>query len=223
MYVISDSPNPSRMVCFGASGTCVQVMLDLVHQAQGAPRFSGYVADRFGSRVHADGHPVSSLEEVAEWGDVGIVVPIHDPRDRRSVFTRIRKLGIPILGSRGLPHLSHPAAALGEGVIVSSTTRVGFATTIGNASLALGDLIAHDVTVGEYCTFAAGSIVLGHVNIGDDVFVGAGAIIKNGTSSRPLNIGTGAVIGVGAVVDRDVPPGAVVISPRARPLREALS
>lgn len=127
------------------------------------------------------------------------------------------------MGSQGLPHLSHPAAELGEGVIVSSTTRVGFATSIGTGGLALGDLIAHDVTVGEYCTFAAGSIVLGHVDIGDDVFVGAGAIIKNGTSTRPLTVGTGAVVGVGAVVDRDVPPGAVVMSPRARPLRAALS
>lgn len=211
------------MVCFGASGTSVQVMLDLVYQARGEAEFSGYVADDFGSQVHADGNPVLLLEEVAEWGDVGIVVPIHDPQDRRGVYARIRELGIPIMGSQGLPHLSHPAAELGEGVIVSSTTRVGFATSIGTGGLALGDLIAHDVTVGEYCTFAAGSIVLGHVDIGDDVFVGAGAIIKNGTSTRPLTVGTGAVVGVGAVVDRDVPPGAVVMSPRARPLREALS
>lgn len=55
------------MACFGASGTCVQVMLDLVYQARGEVEFSGYVADDFGSRVHADGNPVLLLEEVAEW------------------------------------------------------------------------------------------------------------------------------------------------------------
>ena len=211
------------MVCFGASGTCVQVMLDLVFQARGALEFSGYVADDFGNRIHADGNPVFPLEEVAGWNDVGIVVPIHDPQGRRGVYARIRELEIPILGSPGLPHLAHPGAELGEGVIVGSTTRLGFTTKIGAGSLALADLVAHDVTVGEFCTLAMHSVVLGHVEIGDGVFIGAGAMIKNGTARRPLTIGAGAVIGVGAVVDRDVPPGAVVISPRARPLREALS
>jgi acetyltransferase-like isoleucine patch superfamily enzyme len=50
--------------------------------------------------------------------------------------------------------------------------------------------------------------------LGNDVWVGAGAIIKGGVS-----IGDGAIIGAGAVVTRDVPPYAVVAGIPARVLR----
>lgn len=208
------------MVCFGAGGTAVQVMLDLVYQAAGESLFAGYVADNFEGRMHADGNPVHSLEEVAEWDDVGIIVPLHEPGARRGVYNRIHALGIPILGFRGLPHLSHPAAELGEGVLASTTTHIGFSTVIGRGVLALSDLVAHDVTVGEFTTLAMHSIVLGHVEIGKDVFIGAGAVIRNGTRDRPLRIGDGAVVGAGAVVHRDVPAGEIVVSQGARPLAE---
>jgi acetyltransferase-like isoleucine patch superfamily enzyme len=49
------------------------------------------------------------------------------------------------------------------------------------------------------------------VSIGDDVFVGARAVILKG-----VHIGNGAVIGAGAVVTRDVPAYAVVAGNPAR-------
>lgn len=208
------------MACFGTSGTCVQTTLDLVFQAQGASTFTAYVADDDPRDHHEDGTPIVGLDELAQWDDIGVFVPIHDPAGRRSVYDRLTAAGVPILGAEGLPHLSHPSARLGEGVIASCTTRIGFATRIGRGSLAIGDLVAHDVVVGEFTTLAASSVVLGHVEIGDDVFVGAGAIIKNGTARRPITIGDGAIIGVGAVVDRDVAAGETVISPRAVSIAE---
>ena len=51
--------------------------------------------------------------------------------------------------------------------------------------------------------------VPGPVTIGDDVWIGAGAIILPGVS-----IGKAAVIGAGAVVTRDVPPGIIVVNRR---------
>lgn len=52
------------------------------------------------------------------------------------------------------------------------------------------------------------------VVIGDDVRIGAGAIILSG-----VTVGPGAVIGAGAVVDRDVPGGMVVVGNPAMPVR----
>ncbi|WP_347266469.1 sugar O-acetyltransferase [Paracoccus sp. (in: a-proteobacteria)] len=51
------------------------------------------------------------------------------------------------------------------------------------------------------------------ISIGDDVWVGGGAIVLPGVS-----VGSGAIIGAGAVVTRDVTPGATVAGSPARPL-----
>ena len=52
---------------------------------------------------------------------------------------------------------------------------------------------------------------MGHVIIGRGVTIAPNAVIGNGTRDRPLRIGDWAVIGIGAVVVRDVEPGARMI------------
>ena len=52
------------------------------------------------------------------------------------------------------------------------------------------------------------------VNLGHDVWIGHGAIVLPG-----LSIGTGAAIGAGTVVTKDVPPFAVVVGNPGRVLR----
>jgi acetyltransferase-like isoleucine patch superfamily enzyme len=58
------------------------------------------------------------------------------------------------------------------------------------------------------------SVTRGGVSIGNDVWVGARAIILSG-----VTVGDGAVIGAGAVVTRSVPPYAIVAGNPARLLR----
>lgn len=51
------------------------------------------------------------------------------------------------------------------------------------------------------------------ITLGDDVWIGGGAIVLPGVS-----VGAGAIIGAGAVVTRDVAPGATVAGNPARPI-----
>lgn len=57
-----------------------------------------------------------------------------------------------------------------------------------------------------------------HVDIGDDVWIGHGAIVLPGR-----NIGTGAVVAAGAIVTRDVPAYTIVAGNPARPIRRRFS
>jgi UDP-3-O-[3-hydroxymyristoyl] glucosamine N-acyltransferase len=220
MHLADGAPIPPRMACFGTSGTCDQVALDLAFQARGLSTLSAYVSDADPRSHHDDGLPIVTLEQLAGWGDVGVFVPIHDPAGRRAVFARIVAAGLPLIGARGLPHLVHPSAELDEGAIVTCTTRLGSRTHLGRGTVVLSDIVAHDSSVGEFSTLAVNSVVLGHVQIGRDVFIGAGAVIKNGTAAKPLRIGDGATVGIGAVVDRHVAPGETVVSPRAVSIAE---
>jgi len=54
--------------------------------------------------------------------------------------------------------------------------------------------------------------------IGNDVWIGAGAIVRDGVS-----IGDGAIVGAGAVVTKDIPPYAVVGGNPARIIRYRFS
>ena len=100
----------------------------------------------------------------------------------------------------------------------SSGATIGAGTVCLPESL---DGIAPDlITIGRGCIVAPAAMILTHdasllvhigkylvrpVTIGNDVFIGYGAIVMPG-----VTIGDGAVIGAGAVVTGDVPSGVVV-------------
>ncbi|UOQ60066.1 hypothetical protein MUN76_13635 [Leucobacter rhizosphaerae] len=219
MIFSSSGRPPRRMLCYGASGTGSQIALDLRYQGGSEIAFLGYVDDvQDPRRTIEPEFPIYSFEELRELDDVGVFVSVHDPAGRARVCERLKAHGIPLLGARGVPHLAHPNAEVGEGSVVGSTTRLGLSTRLGLGVLALGDLVAHDVEVGDFATLAIGSVVLGHVRIGAGAFIGARAVIGNGSLDRPVLIGDGARVGPGAVVHGNVPPGETVIGPQAMPI-----
>lgn len=92
---------------------------------------------------------------------------------------------------------------------IVSSTRIG-ARTFLMAHVHVG----HDCQIGADCELAAGTILAGHVELGDRVKIGVGSCV------RPfVKIGDGARIGAGAAVVCDVPPGEVWAGVPARPLR----
>ena len=54
--------------------------------------------------------------------------------------------------------------------------------------------------------------------IEDHVFIGAGAVIRQGVPGNPVVIGRNACIGMGAVVLSDVAPNSTVVGVPAKPL-----
>lgn len=112
-----------------------------------------------------------------------------------------------------------PSAHLGSGAIVCDFAVVNNSTVIGNHFLAnVYAQVSHDCRLGDYVTFSPKASCNGWVRIEDEVFVGAGAVIRNGSHARRLCVGAGATIGMGAVVIKDVPAGATAIGTTLRPV-----
>jgi sugar O-acyltransferase (sialic acid O-acetyltransferase NeuD family) len=107
---------------------------------------------------------------------------------------------------------------VGEGAVLQPFVMLTADVQIGLSFHAnIYSYVAHDCVIGDFVTFAPSVQCNGNVRIEDHAYIGTGAILKQGTPEKPLVIGAGAVVGMGAVVTKDVPPGATVIGNPAKP------
>jgi len=116
------------------------------------------------------------------------------------------------------------SSKIGRGAILCDYTVITENARIGEFFHAnIYSYVAHDSVIGNYVTFAPRVSCNGNVHIHDNVYVGTGAVLKQGTSENPLVIGEGAVVGMGAVVTKNVPANTVVVGNPAKPLKKLSS
>jgi len=106
-------------------------------------------------------------------------------------------------------------AALSPFVSITSNIKIGKCFHAN-----LYSYVEHDCVIGDFVTFAPSVKCNGNIHIHDHAYIGAGAILKQGTPGKPLIIGKGAVVGMGAVVTKDVPAGVTVVGNPARILEK---
>ena len=120
-----------------------------------------------------------------------------------------------------------PFAHIRGGSVLAKSVHVGTSTELKNAQVGEGSKLGHfsyvgdaklgrDVNVGAGCVFANYDGKNKHeCQVGDKAFLGS-----NSTLVAPVKIGAKAVVGAGAVVTRDVPPGVTVMGVPARPFKK---
>jgi sugar O-acyltransferase (sialic acid O-acetyltransferase NeuD family) len=114
----------------------------------------------------------------------------------------------------------HDYSKIDEGSILCDYTIISPNTKIGKFfHLNRFSQIGHDCTIGDYVTLAPNVNCNGNVIVGSHVYIGTGAIINNGTNTAPIEIGDGAVIGMGAVVTKNVAANTTVVGIPAKPLK----
>jgi acetyltransferase-like isoleucine patch superfamily enzyme len=113
--------------------------------------------------------------------------------------------------------LIYDANEIGQGEILCANTIITSNAKIGkHFHCNIYSYVAHDSIIGDYVTFAPHVCCNGRIIIDDFACIGTGAVFKPGVQGKPLRVGEGAVVGMGAVVTKDVPPNVTVVGNPAR-------
>lgn len=210
----------SLYAVYGASG-CGRGVMPLAREQWRRQGLAGSLV--FIDDGHPDtlvnGHPVLRFDNflTLDATDRYAVLAIADSMIREQLAAQCAAAGI------------KPWTVMADNVVIMDNVQLGqgailspFVTLTSNISIGchfhanLYSYVEHDCVIGDFVTFAPRVCCNGNVIIEDHVYIGTGAMIRQGRPGRPLTIGQGAVVGMGAVVTKDVSPGVVVVGNPAK-------
>lgn len=146
-----------------------------------------------------------------------VVLAIANGRVREKLSVRCEADGVRAWTVSAANVVRMDDVILGEGAALSPFVTLTSNIRIGRHFHAnLYSYVEHDCVIGDFVTFAPGAKCNGNVVIEDHAYIGAGSVLRQGRPGAPLLIGRSAVVGMGAVVTRDVPAGATVVGNPAR-------
>jgi len=110
----------------------------------------------------------------------------------------------------------HSTARIGEGGVLFPFCYVGARAKIGFRFFALsGTIINHDDVIGDYVVSASSVTLAGNVVVGDYSYLGQGCAVR-----QFIKLGRNCLIGMSAVVVKDVEENAVMAGNPARKMRD---
>lgn len=206
---------------YGASG-CGRGVIPLARQQlEGAGVYDAnlvFIDDALQAKV-VNGYAVMTYAEFLAFPATRrfVVVAIADAELREKIVVRCSIGGVVPWSVRAGNVIIMDEVSIGEGAILSPFVTLTSNIQIGRHFHAnLYSYVEHDCVIGDFVTFAPGVKCNGNVWIGNHSYIGAGAVIRQGRHGKPLRIGEGAVVGMGAVVTRDVPSRTTVVGNPAR-------
>lgn len=183
-----------------------------------------YVA-RNQAEVDAWGFPAPVIleQDVRHYTDMPYVIGIGEGSIRKAVAERFKD-------QLWFTNLIHPSATFGSaqreaiesctGAIIAAGARLTNGISVGDFCIFNQNVtVAHDCRVGNYVHVAPGANVSGNVYLQDGCWVGAGAVINQGSLTKKLEVGSNTVVGAGAVVIDDCDPDAVYVGVPAKRIK----
>lgn len=143
-----------------------------------------------------------------------IAVAVGNNRIRRQIAEKAAALGF------ALPILIHPdatvspSATVGQGSVIMAKAVVQADSVLKDGVIVnTAATVDHDCLLDAFVHISPGVHLSGNTRIGEESWIGTGAC-----SRQQIRIGSGATIGAGAVVVRDVSDGMTVAGNPAKPL-----
>jgi len=179
-----------------------------------------FIDDNFDGRS-ANGYPVISFDDfvAVDAKEKLVSLAVSNGAIRELLANKCQENGLPFFSIEAQNCDIFDDVVIGEGSILCSGVSITSNIRIGRHFQAnLHSYVEHDCIIGDFVTFAPGVKCNGQIKIEDHVFIGAGAVIRQGVPGNPVVIGRNAFIGMGAVVLSDVAPNSTVVGVPAKPL-----
>lgn len=206
---------------YGASGFGKEVM-PLVRQQYPQLNQENFVYVDDGDKLDKlDDYKVLNYQQFLQQSATKkcITIAIANSQVREKLNAKLVQDNIEIINVIANNALQYDNITMGEGSIICGFVHLTSNIKIGKGFHAnIYSYIAHDCVIGDFVTFAPRVSCNGNVHIEDHAYIGTGAMLRQGTPDKPLIIGKGAIVGMGAVVTKDVPAGVTVVGNPARPL-----
>ena len=207
------------LLIYGASGLAKEIF-DLVMRSIPDKYEKIYFIDDFtdeapcylSESIHFDSITTRFEDKLKELEGI---VAVGEPQYREMLTKRFDETGIRLATLIDSSAIISPTARIGEGSIICENASLHADVNVGRGCIIQPSaIIGHDIKIDDYSVLGAYCAPGGSSVFGKRVFVG-----MHGTIKEKTIIGDDAIIGMGAVVYKDVEAGMTVIGNPARVTR----
>lgn len=220
-------PGRRRLVIIGTGGNALDLidMVEALNAQHERWEVAGFLDDGVDRAARPLGLPVLGRLEDAihlaatggELADAAFVNAIGSERNHAGRAEILARTG---LAAERFATLVHPGASVSARAALGQGCCVGFGASVGGQArvadqvwIGPGCVIGHDSVLEYAAVMAPCATISGFVRLGSCCYVGSAAAVRQNVS-----IGEQALVGLGAVVIRNVAPRTVVVGNPAREL-----